>query len=164
MSKKTITAIISGISLTLAATCLPAFAFGGHHRGGMQYAMLARAAGVTKDQVHTAFKNDAALKTDFQNLRATKKAMDACIVAAGVAAGGCSAQITAYANAQSALTQEKMTVWQGLFAGAPNASAAVTLKGQLDALNTQKHSLMHSVFSSAKSTNAVTAPSPQVQQ
>ena len=44
-------------------------------------------------------------------------------------------EIATYASAQSALTQEKMTVWQNLFKGAPNNAAAVSLKGQLDQLN-----------------------------
>src|SRR6202023_3179795 len=104
----------------------PALAYGHHgHHGDMQYGMLAHEAGLSRDQIHSAFKGDTALKTDFQNLKNAKKAMDTCIVA-GNCTSGPTGQIAAYANAQQALTQEKMTVWQGLFAGAPNKAQAVS--------------------------------------
>ena len=154
--------MISGLAaLALAATCVPALAFGhgmhGHHRGDMKFGMLARAAGVSGETIHSTFKNDATLKTDFQNVRNAKKTMDACIVA-----GGCNnGEIAAYASAQSALTQQKLTDWQTIFAGAPNKGAAASLKSQLDALDTQKHQLLHQAFSSAKGSNTVTPPATQ---
>jgi hypothetical protein len=160
MTRKTIISMVSGASaLVLAATCIPAMAYGrhGHHGGDMKLGMLAHAAGVTREQIRTAFKSDTNLKTDFLALKNAKKAMDACVIA-----GACNnGEIAAFANAQSALTQEKMTVWQGLFKGAPNDAQAISLKAQLDSLNAQKHSLMHQSFSSAKASGSVT---PQTSQ
>src|ERR1700735_1423843 len=151
MKNKSALATISGLAaLALAATCSPALAFGhhghGHHGGDMKLGLLAHAAGVSGETIHSTFKNDATLKSDFQNVRNTKKTMDACIIA-----GGCNnGEIAAYASAQSALTQQKMTDWQTIFAAAPNKGAAASLKSQLDALNQQKHQLLHQAFSSAK--------------
>jgi len=162
MKKESALAMVSGLAaLALAATCAPALAFGhyGHgHRGGdMKLGLLAHAAGVSGETIRSTFKNDATLKTDFQNVRNTKKAVDACVIA-----GACNnGEIAAYASAQSALTQQKMTDWQTIFAGAPNKSAATSLEGQLDALNVQKHQLLHQAFSSAKGSNTVTPPATQ---
>src|ERR1700694_2788717 len=159
MNRKTVITMGSGLSaLALAATCAPALAYGhhGHHRGDMRLGMLAHAAGLTTDQIHSAFKNDVALKTDFENFKKAKTAVDSCIVA-----GTCTNEIATYANAEQTLTQEKMTVWQNLFKGAPNKAQAVSLKGQLDQLNAQKHQIMHQVFSSAKSSDSSTPQAPQ---
>ena len=161
MNRKTVVAMVSGLSaLALAATCIPALAYGHHgHHGDMQYGLLAHSAGLTRQQIHSAFKSDPALKTDFENLRSAKKTLDTCVVA-----GACNnGEIAAFASAQSALTQEKMTVWQNLFKGAPNDAAAVSLKGQLDQLNATKHQIMHQAFSSAKGANTSVAP-PSSQQ
>ncbi len=167
MNKKNLLAMASGLSaLALVATCGPALASGhfghrGHHGGDMEFGLLAHSAGITHDQIRTAFKNDTALKTDFENLKTAKKAMDACIIA-GTCTSGSGGQVAAFAAAQSALTQEKLTVWQNLFAtkGVNNA-AAVSLKTQLDSLNAQKHQLLHQVFSSAKGSDS---EAPQTSQ
>jgi len=154
--------MVSGLAaLGLAATCVPALAYGHHgHHGDMQYGMLAHAAGLTQEQIHSAFKGDTALKTDFQNLKSAKKAMDTCIIA-GNCTSGANGQVATFANAQAALTQEKMNVWQGLFATAPNKAQAVSLQSQLDNLKAQKHALMHQMFSSNKGTDSVTPPAAQ---
>lgn len=159
MKRKTILATVAALStLGLAATCIPASAYGhhGNHRSDMQLGLLAHAAGLTKDQIHSAFKSDAALKTDFENFKKAKSAVDSCIVA-----GTCTNEIATYASAEQALTQEKLTVWQNLFKGAPNKSQAVSLKGQLDQLHTQKHQIIHQVFGSAKSTDSGTPQAAQ---
>ena len=54
-----------------------------------------------------------------------------------------------------------MTVWQNLFKGAPNKASAVSLKGQLDQLNAQKHQLVHQAFSSAMGSDSITPPAAQ---
>jgi len=157
----------SGLSaLALAATCGPALAFGHHghrhHGGDMQFFLLAHAAGITGEQIHTAFKAAApTLKADFENLKSTKKLADACIIA-GTAAG-CSTPIGNYSSAQSKLTLDKLGVWQTLFAtnGATKDAAAVTLKGNLENLDAQKRQLLHSVFSSAKNSDSATPESSQ---
>lgn len=149
--KKVFLGAVAGAALGLMAMGGSAMAFGphGHGHGEMEFGLLARAAGLTHDQIRTAFMNDANLKTDFGNFRTTKQAMDTCIIGAS-SATACSSQIQAYAAAQQALSTEKNTVWAGLFAGAPNKSAAAKLKGQLDSLEMQRHQLLHQVFSSAK--------------
>jgi len=159
MSKKTVASIISGVSaLLLAATCLPALAFGphGHHHGGgdMKFGLYAKAAGITHDQIKTAFQNSN-VKADFMKLRTDKKAMDACIVG-----GTCTTEVATYASDVQTLTDDKLTVWQTLFASAPNKAAAASLKSQLDSLDAQKHQLLHSVFGS-KGSPVATEPAPQ---
>jgi hypothetical protein len=165
MNRKSLLAAVSGLSaLALAATCGPALAFGPHGHGhsgdDMQYGLLAHAAGITSAQIEAAFEAAGpTLHADGQTLRADKAAVDSCIIAGGTA--GCSTQIAAYTAAKSALTQEQLSIWQGLFAKAPNANAAVSLKSNLDNLNTQKHNLIKQVFSSAKdsdSTSSQTSP------
>ena len=161
MNKKTLVSIVSGVSaLVLAATCLPALAFGhhAHHRGGdMKFALYAHAAGLTREQIRSAFKNDAALKTDIMNLKTARKAADACVVA-----GSCNNnEVVTYASAQQALTQEKLTVWQNLFKNAPNKTAATSLKSQLDSLNAQKRQLLRQAFNSAAAGDTTASPSAQ---
>ncbi len=159
--KKTFVSMVSGMSmLVLAATCAPALAHGfGHRRGDdgdRKLGLLAHAAGLTGSQIHAAFKGDANLKTDFANYENAKKAMGTCIVA-----GTCTNEVATYASAQQALTQEKMTVWQNLFKGAPNKANAATVMGQLDSLKTQQHQIMHQVFGSAQGSDTVTPPTVQ---
>jgi len=127
----------------------------------MQYGMLAHAAGISGQTIHSTFKNDAVLKSDFQAVRTAKKAMDTCIIA-GNCTTGSTGQVATYAGAVQALTLQKMTDWQTIFtsAGANNA-AAVSLKGQLDNLKWQKHQIMHQAFSSTKGTASLTPQSAQ---
>jgi hypothetical protein len=161
MKHKSALAIVSGLAaLALAATCGSALAMGhhGHHHGGdMEYGMLAHAAGVSGQTIHSTFKNDSTLKSDFQNLRAAKKAVDACIISGA----SCTSQITAYASAQSALTQQKLNDWQTIFAGAPNKGAATSLKSQLDDLNAKKHQLLKQAFNSSSATSATSQSTQQ---
>ncbi|HXN85358.1 MAG TPA: hypothetical protein VN867_04770 [Candidatus Binataceae bacterium] len=164
MNRKTVVSLISAASLMfMAATCSPALAFGGHghgrHGGDGHLMMLAHAAGLTGQQIHTAFKNDPNLKTDFTNLKTARTAMNTCIVA-----GTCTNQVATYASAQQALTQEKMTIWQNLFASAPNKAQATSVMNQMTALNEQKHALMKQIFSSAKSSGTPVTGGPQTEQ
>jgi hypothetical protein len=164
MKTKATLAMVSGLAaLALAATCGPALAFGHHghgqRHGGEKFGLYAHAAGITGDQIRTAFKNDPALKSDFETVKADKKAVDACIISGA----SCTSQIQAYAAAQSALTTEKLTDWQNLFVanGTTKDAAAVTLKSSLDSLNQQKHQLLHQAFSSAKGSDSMTPPATQ---
>lgn len=125
----------------------PVFARGGGgHRGGgdKDLWLLARAAGLSKSQIHTAFKNDSNLKTNHSNLRSAHDALTNCLVSGG----SCTSQISAYVNAEQALTQEKMTVWGNLFQGAPNSKQAATVLGQLQQLREQRKQIFHQVFGS----------------
>jgi hypothetical protein len=160
MSKKTAVSIFSGVSaLILAATCLPAMAFGphghGHHHGGDNYALYARADGVSRETIQTAL---AGLKTDAQNVRKDKKALDACIIANSCTSGQ-SGQIATYEADQAKLTSDKLTAWQGVFASV-NTGPGVTLKTALDNANAAKHAAFKTAFGSMN-TNPTTAPSQQ---
>jgi hypothetical protein len=116
-----------------------------HEGGGHEHAMflLARAAGLTHDQIATAFKSDQNLATDRTNLRNARDAMITCIVSGS---GACSNEISAYSSATQALAQEKMTVWQNLFKQAPNASQAQTVLGELRQLQAQRKQIFQQVF------------------
>ncbi len=166
MNKRTLVTAISGLSaLALAATCVPALAMGSdgsrHHGDDMKFFLLAHAAGISGETIRTAFNSDAPLKTDFEALKTAKKAVDTCIVAGNCTAGS-NGQIATYAAAQSALAQEKLTVWQNIFATkGVNNTAAASLQTQLAALDAQKHQLLHQALSSAKNTDSVTPPAPQ---
>jgi len=149
--------------MLLTATCSPALAFGGHGHGGHggdgHLMMLAHAAGLTGQQIHEAFRSDLNLKADFSKLKTDRSAMTTCIVA-----GTCTNQVATYAADQQALTQEKMTIWQNLFASAPNKAQATSVLNQMTALNAQKHALMQQIFSSAKGSSAPLTGGPQTEQ
>jgi hypothetical protein len=161
MNKKSALAMVSGLAaLALAATCGSALAMGhhGHHHGGdMEYGMLAHAAGISGETIRSTFHSDTTLKTDFQNLIAAKKAMDTCVIA-----GACNNnEIQNYANAQSALTQQRLNDWQKIFASASNKGAATSLKSQLDSLESQKHQIMRQAFNSSNGGTITTTPATQ---
>jgi hypothetical protein len=159
--KKVLSWISAGSLLLLAATCVPALAHNHERRGGDGHLrLLAHAAGLTSSQIHTAFHNDPALKTDFANLKTARTAMTTCMVA-----GTCKNEVATYASAEQALTQEKMTVWQNLFASAPNKAQATSVLNQMTALNAQKHALMKQVFGSEKGSGIpATGTQPQTEQ
>ncbi len=125
-----------GAAALIAAVGAPAFAHGMH--GGHEMGLLARAAGISRSDIHSAFKNDANLKSDFQNVRTTRDAMNKCIVSGG----SCSNEISAYSGAVEKLTQERMQVWQKLFQNAPNRKQAAATMGQLEQLRTQRRQII----------------------
>ena len=148
--------------MLLAATSSPALAFGHGHggRGGDGHlAMLAHAAGLTGKQIHEAFRSDPNLKPDFTAFKTAKTALTTCLVA-----GTCTNEVTTYASAQQTLTTEKYSVWQKLFASAPNKSQATSVLNQMTALNAQKHALMQQIFSSAKGSGTPITGGPQTEQ
>ena len=53
---------------------------GGGPGGDGHLFMLAKVAGVDHSKMHTAFKGDATLKTDFANVKTTHQALIACLV------------------------------------------------------------------------------------
>jgi hypothetical protein len=137
---------------------VPALAFGphGHHRhgGDMEFALYARADGITHEQIKTAFQSSNVM-TDFQNVRKDKKALDTCIIA-----NSCTTELTTYENDQATLTKDKLAVWQGLFAKASSTAPGVNLKTTLDSLNQQKHAAFKTAFGGS-STAPATEPSQQ---
>jgi hypothetical protein len=159
--------VAAATGMVLAATCGLALAQGWHgHRGGSggdgSLFMLAKAAGVDHSQMHTAFKGDTALKTDFGNVKTAHQALMGCLASGGSASGGsCDSQITAFASAQEALTMEKYKVWEGLFKSAPNTSKSTALLSQMQQLQQQRHAMFQAAFGDkAGGTSTDTATTP----
>jgi hypothetical protein len=154
--KRAVSRVAAVIGVVLAGTCGLALAqgWGGHHGGGSggdgHLFMLAKVAGVDHSTMHTAFKGDANLKSDFASVKSTHQALITCLASGGT----CDSQISAFATAQQALTMEKYKVWEGLFKGAPNTSKSVALLGQMQQLDQQRHALFQQAFGSQASGDA----------
>jgi hypothetical protein len=143
--------LIGGILVVAtAAICAPALARGPKGHGGGshdgQLWLLARAAGVPRTQIMTAFQNDANLKSDFANVRTTRQALQACLLSSP---NSCSSQISAFGSAVQALSQERMNVWATVFGGASNLQQAATVQGQLDQLHAQRKQIFQQIFGSS---------------
>jgi hypothetical protein len=93
--------------------------------------LLARAAGLNRSQIASAFKNDTNLKTDRANLKTAHEAMMSCLVSGK----DCTSQISSFSNSLQTMAQERMTVWQSLFKTAPNPSQAASVYSQLQQLH-----------------------------
>ncbi len=161
IGKRKASRVAATIGVVLAATCGLALAQGwGGHGGGPggdgHLFMLAKVAGVDHSQMHTAFKGDAALKTDFANVKSTHQALIACLASGGT----CDSQISSFASAQQALTMEKYKVWEGLFKGAPNTSKSTALLSQLEQLQQQRHAIFQAAFGSQSGDTSGTPPTP----
>jgi hypothetical protein len=156
MNGKRAIAVAAGSVLMLAATSVLAMAHGfGRGEGGHDMWLLARAAGLSRSQIATAFKNDTSLKNDRTQLKAAHEAMMSCLVTGK----DCTSQISSFSNAVQAMTQERMTVWQGLFKGASNPSQATSVYSQLQQLHSQKKQILQSVVGS-QSTEGSSASGP----
>lgn len=158
MAGKRLTSVIAASALMLAAACGPALARGWSGGGGGERSMflLARAAGLTRDQVASAFKNDANIKTDRSNLKTDQQAMVTCLVSGA----SCTTQISAYTTALQTLAQERMNVWQGLFKGAPNTKQASNVLTELQQLQAQRKQIMQQVFGSSSASSGDSSQSP----
>ena len=133
------------VALSVVMVSGVAMAFGGHGGRGGDRAMfvLARAAGLTKAQIRTAFKNDSAnLKTDRTNLKTARQALASCLVSGA----DCSSQASAFLSAKQALATETLSVWQGLFKGNPNPQNAAKVLGQLQQLQQQRMQIFQQAF------------------
>jgi hypothetical protein len=150
MNRARTASLIGGI--LVAAICGPALARGPKGHGGRggdgQLWLLARAAGLSRTQITTAFQNDTNLKTDFSNVRSTRQALQSCLLSSP---NSCSDKISAYGSALQTLSQERMTVWAGLFASAPNLTQASTVQGQLQQLHAQQKQIFQQIFGSSGS-------------
>ncbi len=132
---------VLGAAALIAAVGAPAFAHG--MRGGREMGLLARTAGISRTDIHSAFKN-ANLKPDFQNLHTTREAMNKCIVSGG----SCGNEISAYSSAVQKLAQDKAQVWQKLFQNAPNRKQAAATMGQLEQLKAQRRQIIKQALAS----------------
>ena len=164
--KRRASRVAAAVGAILAATCGLALAqgFGGHGGGrpggdGHLF-MLAKVAGIDHSTIHTAFKGDANLKTDFANVKSTHQALMTCLASGGA----CDSQISAFASAQQALTMEKYKVWEGLFKGAPNTSKSAALLGQMQQLEQQRHAIFQQAFGSQAGSDTPNASPPTAVQ
>jgi len=137
---------VAGSVLMLAATSGLALArgFGGPGGGDHDMWLLARAAGLNRSQIASAFENDANLKTDRANLKTIHEAMMSCLVSGK----DCTSQISSFSNALQTMAQERMTVWQNLFKTAPNQPQASKVYSQLNQLHSEKKQIIQSVLGS----------------
>jgi hypothetical protein len=145
---KRVIAIVAAMSIPLVAVIsTQALAYGHGHRGGRDgyLFLLARAAGITHQQIGAAFKGDTNLKTLYGAKKTARENLINCLVS--LAPGGnCSSYITAYSGAEQALSQEKFAVWEGLFQKAPNNKQAATVLGELKQLQAQRKSIFSQIF------------------
>ncbi len=126
----------------------------GHGRGG-GFFLLARAAGISRSDIRTAFQNDAAqLQTDRTALKTDRENLVNCLVS-NSSSSGCSSQVTALVKAKQTAETDKLMLWEGLFASAPSkANAAKLLSGlqqlqpEEQQLRTQRKQLFQQVFGS----------------
>jgi hypothetical protein len=161
IGKRKASRVVATVGVVLAATCGLALAqgWGGHGHGGRgdgALFMLAKVAGIDHSAMHTAFKGDANLKTDFGNVKSTHQALMTCLASGGA----CDTQISAFANAQQALTTEKYKVWEGLFKSAPNTSKSAALLSQLEQLKQQRHAILQQAFGSQAGSDTPDAGQP----
>jgi len=100
------------------------------HRGGGDRGMLmlAKAAGISRSAMFTAFKSSN-LKADHAALRTAKQNLAACLVTAGGCTTGPTGQIAAYVTAETTLATDQANLWQSLFASAPNLPNAAAFLG-----------------------------------
>lgn len=148
--KRKVSRVATAIGVVLAATCGLALASHGWHghggggRGGDgQLFLLARAAGVSKSTLASAFHGNTTLHQDFSTLRTAHQGVISCLVSSAVTSGGCATAIATYEGAQAQLTKDKLAAWQGVFAAASptNLANASSVLAQLQALKTQEHAL-----------------------
>jgi len=121
------------VALSVVVVSGVAMAQNGHRGGGDRgIFMLAKAAGISRSAMFTAFKSSN-LKADHAALRTAKQNLAACLVTAG----GCTqGQTAAYVTAETTLATDQANLWTGLFASAPNlpnAAAFLTASQQLQA-------------------------------
>jgi hypothetical protein len=141
MARRTIS--LAAAVLALAVASGTALAHGGHERGQDMF-MLAHAAGLTKTQIRTAFKADTSLATDRTNVKTAEQALNTCLVSGA----DCSAAASTYLAAKQALSQEELSVWQGLFKGNPNPAKATAVLGQLQQMEQARKQLHEQAFAS----------------
>ena len=99
------------VALSVVVVSGVAMAQGGHRGGGDRgIFMLAKAAGISRSTIFTAFKSSN-LKADHAALRTAKQNLAACLVTAG----GCThGQTAAYVTAETTLATDQANLWTGL--------------------------------------------------
>lgn len=150
IGKRGITVMAGSILLVTATSALVlAHGFGGPGAGGHEMWLLARAAGLDRSQISTAFGSDTNLANDRSNLKSAHDAVMSCLFSTTVSGSGCSTQIAAFSSALQTMAQERLNVWQNLLRTAPNLSQAASVYSQLQNLRSQKKQIFQSVFGSS---------------
>ena len=143
MKNKKMLAIAAVAALSISAAGYGiASAYGGgrmHHGHGGGLFLLAKAAGISHEQIHDAFKGESTtLKGDFAAVKTARTALATCLAAGG---STCSTQATTYLTAKGTLEKDKLGVWQNLFAqdntNPKNATAVLNELQQLQASRKQ---------------------------
>jgi hypothetical protein len=157
--KRAVIGMVAAAGIALAATYGLAFAqgWGGHGgpgHGDRVLGLLARAGGVSRSTIKSAFQaQGATLKSDFQTLHADKLAVLTCLI--GGSPTNCTSQINAYQSAQQKLESDKIGVWQTIFSSPSfNPSQAQSTWQSLQSLEQQKRTLLKGIFGSSNSSNA----------
>jgi hypothetical protein len=146
MFRTRVFSIVAALSMLFIATISsPVFAHG--RAGDRHLFLLARAAGISRQQIGAAFKADTNLKTDRTTFENAHEALIDCLVSGG----NCSNQISAYGSAQRTLSQEDLNVWQGLFQKAPNDKQAAAVLSKLKQLQTRRRDIFKQIFGTQSS-------------
>jgi hypothetical protein len=137
-----------------------ASAYGGghghwHHGHGGGLFLLAKAAGITHTDIKTAFQNDATkLQADRAALKTAHTDFINCLLSSSnTSATSCSTQATALLTAKQTAETDKLALWQGLFASAPNKAAAANLLTQLQQLRAQRKADIQAALGNAGSSD-----------
>jgi hypothetical protein len=133
--------------------------FHGHGHGGGMF-LLAHAAGISKTDIQTAFQNDSTkLQADRAALKTARENFVNCLLSSSnSSATSCSTQATALVTAKQTAETDKLALWEGLFATAPNKANAANVLAELQQLRAQRKQIMQQAFTggSAASSDAPT--------
>lgn len=123
--------------------------FHGHGHGGGLF-LLAKAAGISHTDIRTAFQNDATkLQGDHAALKTARENFINCLLSSSnTSATSCSTQASALVTAKQTAETDKLALWEGLFASAPNKANAANVLTQLQALRAQRKQIMQQAFGS----------------
>jgi hypothetical protein len=144
MTKKRIAiAAVAALSICAGAYGIASANFGGHrgHHGGGEMFLLAKAGGITHDQIRTAFQSSN-VKSDFQKVKADQEALYQCFATNST----CSA--TQYLADKNQLETDKLNVLVGLFNGVPSANRTniQSVLTQLTSIQASKKALMQQLW------------------
>jgi hypothetical protein len=118
----------------------------GHGHGGLF--LLAKAAGISHTDIKTAFQNDATkLQADHAALKTAREGFINCLLSSSnTSATSCSTQATALVTAKQNAETDKLALWEGLFASAPNKANAANVLSQLQQLRAQRKQILQQAF------------------
>ena len=166
IKKRIAIAAVAALSICAGAYGVASASFGrhAHHRGGEIF-LLARAGGITHDQMKTAFQNSG-LKADFEKVKGDRTALLNCFATSS----DCTTAANTLVTDKNKLEQDKMNVVVGLFDGLSstnraNVQSALT---QLTSIQQNRKALMKQIFQNSESqtqgTNGDTPTTPTTPQ